>query len=86
MPGPSSKLPVGPLVGRLVLPPGKGLKVCITDRSDFYHQIGVTFEKSRGNIVWPAMPLSSFVEFEAYKQYTSKAASPQESRSNCFWR
>ena len=75
MPGPSAQLPVGPLIGRLVVPPGSGLKVCITDRSDFYHQIGVSFERSRTNIVWPAMPLQSFVEFKAYQKYCQKASS-----------
>eukprot|EP00435_Cladocopium_sp_Y103_P052260 s3094_g16.t1 len=75
IPGPSSALPVGPLIGRLVIPDGFGVQICITDRSDYYHQIGVSHARSRSNVVWPPMPLSKFVELKAYKDYCQAAAS-----------
>eukprot|EP00435_Cladocopium_sp_Y103_P069119 s624_g32.t1 len=74
VPGPSALLPVGPLIGRLFIPQGYGVKVCITDRSDYYHQLAVSPERSRTNVVWPAMPLRNFLEFEAYQTYLKTAA------------
>ena len=73
LPGPSKSLPVGPLIGRLCVPRDCGLKVCITDRSDYYHQLGTSFERSRSNIVWPPMQLKDFVQFKAYQHYTERA-------------
>ena len=74
MPGPSRDLPVGPMIGRIVVPKDKALKVCVTDRSDYYHQIAVSSERSRTNIVWPPMKLSSFKGFGAYDTYCKEAA------------
>ena len=80
IPGPSSALPVGPLIGRLVIPEGYGIKVCVTDRSDYYHQVKVTHARSRSNIVWPPMPLSKFVELKAYQKYCAAARESKKRR------
>ena len=72
--GPSAHLPVGSLITKIVVPEGCGLKTCVTDRSDYYHQIGVSLERSRSNIVWPPMPLKDFVQFKAYKNYVERAS------------
>ena len=74
IPGPSSRLPVGALIGRLCIPDGCGVKLCVTDRSDYYHQVGVSLERSRTNIVWPPMPLKDFTRLKAYQDYCSRAA------------
>ena len=73
IPGPSAALPIGSLIGRLCIPPGHGVRLCVTDRSDYYHQVSVSYERSRTNIVWPPMPLQNFVKFEAYKRYVQRA-------------
>jgi len=75
IPGPSAALPVSSLLSRLVIPEGCGIKLCVADRSDYYHQLAVSFERSRTNAVWPPMPLEKFVEFKAYKAYVARAAS-----------
>ena len=80
VPGPSAALPVGPMIGRLVVPPGYGLKTCVTDRSDYYHQISVSHERSRTNIVWPPMPLASFLQFKAYDAYHKRATNRRSAR------
>ena len=80
IPGPSSALPVGPLIGRLVIPEGHGTKVCVTDRSDHYHQVKVTHARSRSNVVWPPMPLSKFVELKAYQKYCAAARASKKRR------
>ena len=77
MPGPSGSLPVGPMIGRLAVPAGHGLLTCITDRSDYYHQMGTSLERSRTNIVWPPMKLSKFIELKAYQKYLLRAQAKQ---------
>lgn len=74
IPGPSSALPTGPLIGRLVVPPHHGLKICVTDRSDYYHQIKVSFERSRTNAVWPPMQLQDFIGLKAYDEYCKRCS------------
>ena len=74
IPGPSRDLPCGPLLTRLFVPPSHGLRVCVTDRSDFYHQMGVTLERSRSNLVWPAFRLEEFQGLAAYQDYFDRAA------------
>ena len=74
IPGPSAALPIGSLIGRLCIPEGYGVRLCVTDMSDYYHQISVSHERSRTNIVWPPMPLQSFVKFEAYQRYLRRAS------------
>ena len=78
IPGPSAALPLGTMIGRLAVPAGMGLKVCITDRSDYYHQLAVSSERSRANVVWPPFPLGKFLEFQAYKAYLQKAKTRQK--------
>ena len=78
IPGPSAALPLGTMIGRLAVPAGLGLKVCITDRSDYYHQLAVSSERSRANVVWPPFPLGKFLEFQAYKAYLQKAKTRQK--------
>ena len=78
IPGPSASLPVGSLLTRLCVPPGHGVKLCVTDRSDYYHQIAVSLERSRTNAVWPPMPLSWFSEFKAYKDYCARASASKK--------
>ena len=73
IPGPSRDLPTGSLLTRLIVPPGKGLRICITDRADFYHQIQVTDEHSQTNCVWPPFPLSLFEGTKAHAQLIAKA-------------
>ena len=55
-----------PLIGRLVVHGDCGLRVCVTDRSDYYHQVAVSYERSRTNLVWPPMKLKDFLHFKAY--------------------
>ena len=76
--GPSRDLPCGPLITRLFVPPGCGLRICITDRSDYYHQMGVTLERSRSNLVWPSFLLGSFKGFRAYKDYLARATNKKK--------
>ena len=74
LPGPSKDLPCGPLITRLILPEGHGVKVCITDRSDFYHQMAATYERSRTNAVWPSLKLKDLQGTKAYDDYMGRAA------------
>ena len=55
------------------VPHGYGLKVCVTDRSDYYHKIGASIEPSRSNIVWPPMKLKDVLQFKANSKYQSLA-------------
>ena len=73
IPGPSQDLPCGPLITRLFVPAGCGVRVCITDRSDYYHQMQSTYERSRTNLLWPPFKLEDFVGFSAYKDYLARA-------------
>ena len=74
LPGPSSVLPVGAQIARLAVARGHGLKVCVTDRSDYYHQLKTSLERSRTNVVYPAMPLKHFLETKAYQNYVARAS------------
>ncbi|CAK8989711.1 Uncharacterized protein SCF082_LOCUS1929 [Durusdinium trenchii] len=53
-------------------------EICITDRSDYYHQMGVTLERSRSNLVWPSFSLGSFKGFRAYKDYLARATNKKK--------
>ena len=74
IPGPSRDLPTGAMLTRLLVPRGYGVKVCITDRADFYHQICVSSERSQTNCVWPPFPMSAFEGTKAYAQLVEKAS------------
>ena len=73
LPGPSRSLPTGSLLSRILVPPGQGLKICITDRADFYHQIGVTSQRSQTNCVWPPFKLDGFEGTKAHAKFVQKA-------------
>ena len=55
VPGPSSRLPTGPLLCGL----GSILVGCCTDRRDYYHQLAVFPEKAAANAVGARIPASS---------------------------
>ena len=66
VPGPSGRLPSGVDVADLyVNPVCQTLAVSITDRRDFYHQIGVTRAKSIANTVGPPVPSALVAETKA---------------------
>ena len=67
--GPSNQLPSGSTL--LQLMPKKytqGLKGYATDRRDFYHQFGVSWERSCSNVTYPLMPLGKFSGTRAYDE------------------
>ena len=72
IPGPSRDLPTGPLLTRIIVPPGSGLSVCVTDRSDFYHQFAVSHERASTNCLWPPIPLSKLTSCQASLDYTER--------------
>ena len=72
IPGPSRELPTGALLTRLIVKKGKGLRICVTDRADFYHQIGVSHERSQTNCAWPAYELAEFEGTKAYDRYLER--------------
>eukprot|EP00435_Cladocopium_sp_Y103_P035124 s3074_g9.t1 len=61
--------------GRLLLPEHTGVRVSITDRSDFYHQFACTYERSRSNLLWPPMELGEFKGTAAYERFVARAKS-----------
>ena len=71
--GPSAQLPVGAMIGRIVIPKGYGVKVCIADRSDYYHHLAVSSQRSFSNLVWPPMQLSDFKGLSAYDEFNTQA-------------
>ena len=73
IPGPSKDLPTAALLTRLQVAPKHGVKICITDRADFYHQIGVSDERSQTNCVWPAFRLGDFEGTKARAALLAKA-------------
>jgi len=73
IPGPSKDLPTAALLTRLQVAPKHGVKICITDRADFYHQIGVSDERSQTNCVWPAFCLGDFEGTKAHAALLAKA-------------
>eukprot|EP00435_Cladocopium_sp_Y103_P060235 s675_g22.t1 len=77
IPSPSAHLPLGTMIGRLAIPAGMGVKICITDRSDYYHQLAVSEERSRANVVWPPMQLRRFLELRAYGDYVERSKKRQ---------
>ena len=50
------------------------LKGSITDRRDFYHQIGVSRERCLTNVVYPPMPLDAFAGLRAHGEFLEEAA------------
>jgi len=66
--GLSNQLPAGSTL--LQIMPGRytqGLKGYATDRRDFYHQFGVSWERSCTNVTFPPVTLGKFVGTKAYE-------------------
>ena len=53
IPSPSRSWPTGAQICRLLIQPDHGVRICVTDRSDFYHQMSCTVERARSNLIWP---------------------------------
>ena len=69
--GPSHLLPSGcDLVELSCNPSTHTVKISITDRKDFYHQLWASPEKSWRNTLAPSVPLSELVTTAAYKQWS----------------
>ena len=78
IPGPSSALPTGSAICKILLPLEHGARVCITDRSDFYHQIACSLQRSKTNLIWPPFDLGSFKGTRAYDRFCDRARAPQK--------
>eukprot|EP00438_Fugacium_kawagutii_P011937 Skav228683 [mRNA] locus=scaffold111:87828:94995:- [translate_table: standard] len=74
--GPSKHLPTGASICKILLPPRHGVRISITDRSDYYRQIACTYERSRSNLLWPPMQLGDFKGTQAYDRYLARAKTP----------
>lgn len=73
--GVSQRLPTGcALLQIMPVPFKETLKGSITDRRDFYHQVGVTRERCLTNLVYPPMPLASFEGLHAHGAFLEEAA------------
>eukprot|EP00439_Symbiodinium_sp_Y106_P026212 s910_g3.t1 len=60
--GPSVALPCGPiLLGMFIDPKSTTARIAITDRKDFYHQLGVGPQKACHNAVYPPLPEAAFL-------------------------
>ena len=68
--GPSSTLPAGADLCELYCnPKSSRLRISITDRKDFYHQISISKEKSWRNTLAPSVPISSIEATSAYAKF-----------------
>lgn len=66
--GPSNQLPAGSTLLQIMPERYKqGLKGYATDRRDFYHQFGVSWERSCTNVTYPLLPLGNFAGLKAYE-------------------
>ena len=67
--GPSSTLPYGALLADMVVcPRSQTLRTSVSDRRDFYHQIGCTAAKSRCNTIG-SLPTDELKDFKAYETF-----------------
>ena len=74
--GPSSRLPSGSLLTRLVCPRGShALFGSIVDRRDFYHQALVSSSRARSNAIGPVFSLRDFYGTQALADYLAQADS-----------
>ena len=70
--GPSKHLPCGPVLTSLYVNPAYSrLSLNLTDRKDFYHQMGVTMQRARRNILVPALPAFELAKTAAFAALTS---------------
>ena len=57
--GPSAELPNGPSIADLVVDRStQEIRICVTDRKDFYHQIWATRRRAISNSLGPGVPIS----------------------------
>ena len=73
--GPSSELPAGSdLCDLLFQPSCQCLRVSVTDRSDFYHQIAVTRARALTNTLGPGFPAEFVADTKAFEHFTLQSA------------
>ena len=73
--GPSAELPAGSdLCDLLFQPASQSLRVSVTDRSDFYHQIAVTKARALTNSLGPGFPAELVADTKAFSHFTLQSA------------
>lgn len=79
--GPSHLLPGGcDLVELSCNPSTQTVKISITDRKDFYHQLWASPEKSWRNTLAPSVPISEMITTAAYKQWSGTLSNKRYAR------
>ena len=80
--GPSRLLPCGPVLTSMCISPScERLSLNATDRKDFYHQMGVTEQRARRNILVPSLPAFELAKTSAFAALCSASAGPQHRKS-----
>ena len=73
IPGASRYLPTGPHLAALEINPStSSLSVCMTDRSDFYHQLAVSPARAETNKLGPPIPSAALSRTNAYGSLLSR--------------
>ncbi|CAJ1398946.1 unnamed protein product [Effrenium voratum] len=73
IPGASRYLPTGPHLAALEINPStSSLSVCMTDRSDFYHQLAVSPARAETNKLGPPIPSAALSGTNAYGSLLSR--------------
>ena len=79
--GPSKHLPCGPVLTSLCINPLlERLSLNLTDRKDFYHQMGVSEQRARRNILVPSLPAFELAKTSAFASFcqSSTASNARE--------
>ena len=79
--GPSKHLPCGPVLTSLYINPLlERLSLNLTDRKDFYHQMGVSEQRARRNILVPSLPAFELAKTSAFASFcqSSTASNARE--------
>ena len=72
--GPSSDLPTGSSIADLVVDrQSQEVRICVTDRKDFYHQIWATKRRAVSNSLGPGVPLSLLEGTTALEMFLEKS-------------
>ena len=72
--GPSSSLPAGVDLQDVFIDPScQVIRVSITDRKDYYHQLKITESKALGNTVGPPIPVAEILKTRAYQKFVEKS-------------
>ena len=72
--GISKCLPTGPLLSVLeVCAWSETLRICISDRKDFYHQLKVSPQRAITNCLWPQLAFEDVKELNAFKSLEQEA-------------